>query len=117
MRYSKWFPKDCDDDDDDDDGGGGGDGGGDGGGSDSGGDEDYDGGDIQQKWWEFAYTDICDKYAQIENIRLAMIQSMDDPGCYKPYVWDNFIYTKTIQNNEQGTNLPHQISNLEQIFP
>ena len=46
-----------------------------------------------------------------------MIQSMDDAGCYKAYVWGDFIHTKTIQNNEQGTNLPHQISNLEQMFP
>ena len=50
-------------------------------------------------------------------LRLAMIQSMDGPGCYKAYVWGDFIHTKTIQNNEQGTNLPHQISNLEQMFP
>ena len=77
----------------------------------------YDGGNIPRKWWEFAYIDICDKYAQMKSLRLAMIQSMDDPRCYKAYVWGDFIHTKTIQKNEQGTNLPHQISNLEQMFP
>ena len=57
-----------------------------------------------------------------------MIKSIDDPGCYKAYVWGEFIHNKTTQTNEQdclkiifftGTNLPHKISNLEQIayFP
>ena len=53
----------------------------------------------------------------MKSLRLAMIQSMGDPGCYKAYVWGDFIHTKTIQNNEQRTNLQNQISNLEQIFP
>ena len=52
-----------------------------------------------------------------------MIQSMNDPRCYKAYVSGNFIHDKATQNNERGqlnmicfagTNLPHQISNREQ---
>ena len=115
MQYSLWVPKwwwwwwwwwyddddndDDDDDDDDDDGGGGGGGGG------NGGDEDGYDGDIPREWWKFAYTVICDKYAQMKSLRLKMILSMDDPVCYKAYVCGDFA----------GTNLPHQISNLEQI--
>ena len=28
--------------------------------------------------WKFAYTDMCDKYTQMNSLRLKMIQSMDD---------------------------------------
>ena len=53
---------------------------------------------------------------------------MDDPGCYKAYVWGEFIHTNTTQNNEQGWlkwsvlqalngQINDQISSNLSIFP
>ena len=64
----------------------------------------------------------------MKSLSLKIIQSVDDPECYQAYVGGDFIHTKTTQSNDQGQlkmicfagiNLPHQISNLEQIahFP
>ena len=37
-----------------------------------------------------------------EKFKTKRIQSMDDPGWYKTYVWGEFIHTNTTQKNGQG---------------
>ena len=54
---------------------------------DDGDDDDHDDDDISSKRWKFAYSGICDKGVSAKNLRLKMIQSMNDPGYHKAYVW------------------------------